>query len=78
MQNRKSLVRPFSRFPVSWPVRYGNETFLAEGTVLDLTTRGWRRGGVDAGRSRYAVDRAGVHSRTIRHCFVFNRRPYCG
>lgn len=45
MQNRKSLVRPFSRFPVSWPVLYGNETFLAEGTVLDLTTRGWRLAG---------------------------------
>ncbi|MDH4083665.1 MAG: hypothetical protein OEY60_04820 [Nitrospira sp.] len=42
MQNRKSPVRRSSRFPVGWPMRYGNATFLAEGTVLDLTARGWR------------------------------------
>lgn len=45
MQNRKGLVRCSSRFPVSWPMRYGNATFLAEGTVLDLTARGWRVAG---------------------------------
>lgn len=45
MQNRKSPVRNHSRFPVSWPVLYGNDTFLAEGTVLDLTALGWRVAG---------------------------------
>lgn len=45
MQNRKSPVRHHSRFPVSWPVLYGNDTFLAEGTVLDLTALGWRVAG---------------------------------
>jgi hypothetical protein len=45
MQNRKRPVRRASRFPVSWPMRYGNATFLAEGTVLDLTDRGWRVAG---------------------------------
>jgi hypothetical protein len=45
MQNRTSPVRRASRFPVSWPMRYGNAAFLAEGTVLDLTARGWRMAG---------------------------------
>ncbi len=45
MQNRKSPMRRHSRFPVSWPVLYGNDTFLAEGTVLDLTALGWRVAG---------------------------------
>lgn len=45
MQNRKRPVRRSSRLPVSWPMRYGNATFLAEGTVLDLTARGWRLAG---------------------------------
>ena len=45
MQNRKSSVRHHSRFPVSWPVLYGNDTFFAEGTVLDLTALGWRVAG---------------------------------
>lgn len=38
-------MRRHSRFPVSWPVLYGNDTFLAEGTVLDLTALGWRVAG---------------------------------
>ena len=42
MINRTNPVRRHSRFPVSWPVLYGNNAFLAEGTVLDLTTLGWR------------------------------------
>ncbi|MBS0181784.1 MAG: PilZ domain-containing protein [Nitrospira sp.] len=45
MQNRTNPMRRHSRFPVSWPVLYGNEAFLAEGTVLDLTARGWRVAG---------------------------------
>lgn len=45
MTNRTSPVRRHSRFPVSWPVLYGNDTFLAEGTVLDLTALGWRVAG---------------------------------
>jgi len=42
MQNRKNSVRRHSRFPVSWTILYGNDAFLAEGTVLDLTALGWR------------------------------------
>lgn len=45
MQDRKSPMRHHSRFPVSWPVLYGNNTFLAEGTVLDMTALGWRVAG---------------------------------
>lgn len=42
MINRTNPMRRHSRFPISWPVRYGNNDFLAEGTVLDLTDLGWR------------------------------------
>jgi hypothetical protein len=42
MTNRTNPMRRHSRFPVSWPVVYGNDAILAEGTVLDLTSRGWR------------------------------------
>jgi hypothetical protein len=45
MTNRTNPVRRHSRFPVSWPVLYGNDDFLAEGTVLDLTALGWRVAG---------------------------------
>lgn len=45
MTNRTNPVRRYSRFPVSWPVVYGNDALLAEGTVLDLTSRGWRVAG---------------------------------
>ena len=42
MSNRTDPMRRHSRFPVSWPVLYGDGAFVAEGTVLDLTARGWR------------------------------------
>ncbi len=42
MTNRTNPVRRHSRFPVSWPVLYGNNALFAEGTVLDLTALGWR------------------------------------
>lgn len=42
MTNRTNPMRRHSRFPVSWPVIYGNDSLLAEGTVLDLTALGWR------------------------------------
>ena len=45
MQNRTTPMRRHSRFPVSWHVLYGNDAFLTEGTVLDLTARGWRVAG---------------------------------
>jgi hypothetical protein len=45
MQNRTNPVRRHTRFPVSWPMVYGNDAFVAEGTVLDLTTLGWRVAG---------------------------------
>lgn len=41
MRNRTSPVRRHTRFPVSWPVRYGGDEVLAEGTVLNLTQIGW-------------------------------------
>lgn len=45
MKNRMSPMRRHSRFPVRWRVVYGTTKFVAEGTVLDLTTRGWRIAG---------------------------------
>jgi hypothetical protein len=45
MTNRTNPMRHHSRFPVSWPVVYGNDALLAEGTILDLTSRGWRVAG---------------------------------
>ncbi len=45
MSNRLNPVRRYSRFPVKWPVLYGNDELLAEGTVLDLTSLGWRLAG---------------------------------
>ncbi len=45
MSHRTDPMRRYSRFPVSWPVLYGDGGFLAEGTVLDLTARGWRVSG---------------------------------
>ena len=45
MSHRTDPIRRHSRFPVSWPVLYGDGAFLAEGTVLDLTARGWRVAG---------------------------------
>lgn len=45
MTNRTDPMRRHSRFPVSWHVLYGNDAFLAEGTVLDLTALGWRVAG---------------------------------
>lgn len=45
MNHRTDPMRRHSRFPVSWPVLYGDGAFLAEGTVLDLTARGWRVAG---------------------------------
>ena len=52
MSNCRSSARRQSRFPVRWPIRYGGEEFLADGTVLDLTRHGWRVAGtmpVEAG-----------------------------
>lgn len=45
MTNRLNPVRRYSRFPVRWPVLYRNDELLAEGTVLDLTSLGWRLAG---------------------------------
>ena len=45
MINRTSPVRRHSRFPVRWHLLYGGDEFLAEGTALDLTHRGWRVAG---------------------------------
>ncbi|NGZ95110.1 MAG: hypothetical protein CV089_03055 [Nitrospira sp. WS110] len=45
MKNRSNPVRRHSRFPVRWPMLYGSEELIAEGTVLDLTSLGWRLAG---------------------------------
>lgn len=48
MTNRTNPMRCQSRFPVRWLVLYGNDQFLAEGTVLDVTALGWRVAGTMA------------------------------
>lgn len=45
MKNRSNPVRRHSRFPVKWPMLYGSKELVAEGTVLDLTSLGWRLAG---------------------------------
>lgn len=45
MMNRSNPVRRYSRFPVRWPMLYGSDDLVAEGTVLDLTSLGWRLAG---------------------------------
>lgn len=45
MTNRPNPVRRYSRFPVRWPMLYGSDELVAEGTVLDLTSLGWRLAG---------------------------------
>ncbi len=39
---RTHPVRCHTRWPVQWLMLYGNEEFVANGTVLDVTARGWR------------------------------------
>lgn len=43
--NRSIQIRRHTRLPVQWPMLYGNEEFVAEGTVLDITAVGWRIAG---------------------------------
>ena len=38
-------VRRHTRLPVRWPMLYGNEEFVAKGTVVDVTAKGWRMPG---------------------------------
>ena len=45
MKNRSNPVRRYSRYPVRWPMLYGSDELVAEGTVLDLTSLGWRLAG---------------------------------
>jgi hypothetical protein len=45
MTNRPHPVRRYSRFPVRWPMVYGSDELVAEGTVLDITSLGWRLAG---------------------------------
>jgi hypothetical protein len=45
MMNRISPMRRHSRFPVRWPLLYGGDEFIAEGTVLDVAHIGWRIAG---------------------------------
>lgn len=45
MKNRSNPVRRYSRYPVRWPMLYGSDELVAEGTVLDLTSVGWRLAG---------------------------------
>jgi hypothetical protein len=43
--SRTRLVRRSTRWPARWPMLYGNEEFVAKGTVLDVTDKGWRMAG---------------------------------
>ncbi len=43
MANRRCPVRRKSRFPVSWLVLYGTNTFLGKEIVFDLTARGIKK-----------------------------------
>lgn len=45
MTNRPNPVRRYSRFPVRWTMLYGSDELVAEGTVLDVTSLGWRLSG---------------------------------
>lgn len=45
MTNRPYPMRRYSRFPVRWPMLYGSDDLVAEGTVLDVTSLGWRLAG---------------------------------
>jgi hypothetical protein len=45
MTNRIHPLRRHSRFPVRWPVVYGDDEFVSEGTVLDVTHICWRIAG---------------------------------
>lgn len=38
-------VRRATHWPARWPTLYGNETLVANGTVLDVTANGWRMAG---------------------------------
>ncbi len=42
---RAMPIRRHTRYPVCWPMRYGTDRFVAEGTVLDITEAGWRLAG---------------------------------
>lgn len=43
--SRNTPVRRPSRWPVHWLMLYGNDDFVANGTVLDLTPRQWHAEG---------------------------------
>ena len=43
--NRTHPVRRHTRWPVQWLMLYGNEEFVAKGTVLDFRATGWRMEG---------------------------------
>lgn len=45
MTNKPYHMRRYSRFPVRWPMLYGSDDLVAEGTVLDVTSLGWRLAG---------------------------------
>lgn len=64
MTNRLNPVRRYSRFPVKWPVLYGNDELLAEDRLRsDLPRLATCR--IDAGRTGYAVEATSVHPRTV-------------
>jgi PilZ domain len=45
MMGRTRPVRRYTRWPARWPMLYGNEEFVAKGTALDVTAKGWRMAG---------------------------------
>lgn len=43
--SRTHPVRRYTPWPRRWPMLYGNEEFVSQGTVLDVTATGWRMAG---------------------------------
>lgn len=43
--SRTHPVRHYTPRPPRWPMLYGNEEFVAKGTVLKVTAMGWRMAG---------------------------------
>ena len=42
MMSRTHPGRCHTRWPVQWLMLYGNDDFVANGTVLEITAKGWR------------------------------------
>lgn len=45
MKGRTYPVRRHTRWPARWPLLYGDQEFVAQGTMLDVSAKGWRMAG---------------------------------